>query len=289
MQTVQSRGVFKIKTQGDSPPCIVARLRGHTRAVLSLDSDPRFQLQQKSLLIFQNHSWILSASADKTVKLWDALQIETGFSTITVLCSSKIFTKGGKSNNIDQQTVGSSLTLTGHFMKVPKSFLHYIFQIIKGAKIIPPLYISNHQRSPLSNCAGLWESPQAGMDASESGVSQRQLAQGFFCTRFFCFYGLFLHKVCFHVNGKFWGRKNLLKKKTLKEHCRILPHRLHLDLLALSKRFSNKKQKIIFSTDNEIQGGWWQGTRTRPCSIIAGNPAPNLLLLTNSILKPSHP
>ena len=101
---------------------------------------PGFNFNKSLCLSFQNHSWILSASADKTVKLWDALQIETGFSTITVLCSSKIFTKGGKSNIIDQQTVGSSLTLTGHFMKVPKSFLHcnvqstidYIFQTIKG-------------------------------------------------------------------------------------------------------------------------------------------------------------
>ena len=33
---------FQIKAPGDAPACVVARLRGHTRAVLSLDSDPRF-------------------------------------------------------------------------------------------------------------------------------------------------------------------------------------------------------------------------------------------------------
>ena len=68
---------YYIKNQGDAPPFAVARLRGHTRAVLSLDSDSRFV--SMSISIWKksdgNHSWLLSASADKTVQLWEVAPI----------------------------------------------------------------------------------------------------------------------------------------------------------------------------------------------------------------------
>ena len=66
------------------------------------------------------HSWLLSASADKTVQLWEVPNVnklQAGCNQSPTLLSHLNIDQPGKPN-IEQQTISSTLTLTGHFMKV---------------------------------------------------------------------------------------------------------------------------------------------------------------------------
>ena len=210
------QGCLQDQTQGDSPPCIVARLRGHTRAVLSLDSDPRFQLQQKSLLIYQNHSWILSASADKTVKLWDALQIETGWSFPPSQFSAHLKSsrkEGSRTISTNKLLVPASPSLDTSWRcrnhssityfkssKVPKSFFHYVFQIIKGHLCPTALAFGS-----LRKLGWMHQS----LESHRGNLHKVFFAQGFFASMvFFCIRSVSMSTGSFGVARICWKRKH---------------------------------------------------------------------------------